>query len=123
MVSAKTRAPPTLSSSRLTLVTTANFSPSFSTASATRPRLVEIDGLRTSLRHGAEAAAPRAQIAQQHERRGAMVPALADIGAVRRLANRMQVQLARQRLQVVIVLAHGRARLQPVRLRRRPARR
>ena len=36
MVSAKTLAPPTLSSSRFTLVTTANFSPSSATASATR---------------------------------------------------------------------------------------
>src|SRR5438309_1418715 len=36
MVPAKIRAPPTLSSSRFTLVTTACFNPNFATASATR---------------------------------------------------------------------------------------
>src|SRR5271157_5667157 len=47
-----------------------------------------------------------------------MVPALADVGAMRRLADGVQLQLTRQGLQVVIVLAHGCARLQPVRLGR-----
>ena len=55
-------------------------------------RLVEIDGCGRALGHGAETAAPRADIAQQHEGRGAVVPALADVGAVRRLANRVQVE-------------------------------
>jgi hypothetical protein len=58
-------------------------------------RLCKIDGLRTAFGHGAKAATPGAQIAQQHEGRGAMVPALADVGAVRRLANRVQAQFAR----------------------------
>ena len=94
--SAKTRAPPTLSSSRLTLVTTANFSPSFSTASATRRGSSKSIGCGPPLGHGAKSAASRAQIAQQHEGRGVMVPALADVGAVRRLTNRVQIQLACQ---------------------------
>src|ERR1019366_8303554 len=80
IVSAKTRAPPMLSSSRLTLVTTANFSPSFSTAAA------------------------GTQVAQQHEGRGAMVPALADVGTMRRLADGVQLQVARQGLKVVVIL-------------------
>src|SRR5262249_22079750 len=78
--------------------------------------LIEIDRLRTSLGHSAEAAATGAEIPQQHERRGVMVPALADVGAVRGFANRVQVKLARQRLKIVIVLADRRARLQPTRL-------
>src|SRR5208283_663990 len=85
-------------------------------------RLVVINRLRTALGHGAKSAAARAQVAQQHERSGAMVPALPDVGAVRRLADGVQLQLARQGLQVVIVLAHGRARLQPLRFGSRTVR-
>ena len=85
-------------------------------------RLFKIDRLRAAFRYGAEAAAPGAQIAQQHEGRGAMVPALADVGTMRRLADGVQLQVARQGLEIVIVLAHGRARLQPFRFGRRTAR-
>src|SRR5665213_3450395 len=45
-----------------------------------------------------------------------MVPALADIGAMRGLAHRVQVQAAGQLLQIVKCVSHGGARLQPVRL-------
>lgn len=45
-----------------------------------------------------------------------MIPALANVGAMRALADRVQVQIAGQLFQVVIGLAHRRARLQPLRL-------
>ena len=80
------------------------------------PRLVKINRPGMSLGNGAEAAAPGADVAQQHEGGGAMVPALADVGTLRRLAHRVQAEPARQLLERVIVLAHGRARLQPLRL-------
>ncbi len=115
MVSAKTRAAPTLSSSRFTLVTTANFRPSCSTASATRCGSSKSIGIGLPFGHRTEAAPPRTEIAQQHEGCGAMVPALADVGAVRRLAYRVQIEFPSQRLEVVIILAHRRTRLQPLR--------
>ena len=50
-------------------------------------RLVKIDRLGAALGHGAESAAARAQVAQHHEGRGLVVPALADVGAVGALAT------------------------------------
>jgi len=41
---------------------------------------------------------------------------------MRRLADGIQLQVARQGLKVVVILAHRRARLQPFRLGRRTAR-
>jgi hypothetical protein len=85
-------------------------------------RLIHVDGLGTALGHGAESAAAGAQVAQHHEGRGLVVPALADVGAVRGLADGMQVEIAGQLLEVVIIVAHRRARLQPVGLGDRLAR-
>ena len=76
-------------------------------------RLVVINGLGPALGHGAEAAAPGAQVTQHHEGRGLLVPALADVGALRALADGVQVQIAGQLLQVVEDLAAGRAGLEP----------
>jgi hypothetical protein len=45
-----------------------------------------------------------------------MMPALADIGAVRALADRVQIKGTRQTLQIVVVFTHRRARLEPLRL-------
>ncbi len=86
-------------------------------------RLAMIDWLRPALRHRAETATPRAQVPEHHERRGLVVPALSDVRAVRTLAHRVQIQITRQLLQRVKGLAHRRPRLQPLRLRRRLARR
>ena len=122
MVSAKTRAPPRLSSSRLTLVTTANFRRELLNRLRYATRLVKIDGLRTAFGYGAKATAAGAQVPQQHECGGAMVPALANVGTVGRLANRVQLQPASQCLQIVIIFAHGRACFQPLRLGSRLAR-
>jgi len=44
------------------------------------------------------------------------MPALADVGAMGALADGMQIERARQALEVVVVFAYGGARLEPVRL-------
>jgi hypothetical protein len=81
--------------------------------------LVEVNRLGTAFGHRAEAAAARTQVAQHHEGCGFVVPALADVGAVRALADGIQLQRAGQPLQAVVVLAHRRARLEPLGLGRR----
>ena len=74
------------------------------------------------MRHGAVGARARADVAEDHERRGAVVPALADVGAVRVFADGVELQLAHDALQPEVVLRPGRAHLQPLGLRRtRPA--
>ena len=115
MASANNSAPPSFRSSRFTLVITANFSPMAATASATRARLVVIHRQRRAFLHRAEPAAPRAHVAQDHERGRAMVPALAHVGAGGALADRVQPQPLDQRLQFAIILAHRRGSAQPLR--------
>ncbi len=82
-------------------------------------RLVKIDRLRAAFGHGTKTAAARAQVAEHHEGGGFVVPALADVGAVGAFANGMQIEGARQPLEVVVVLAHRCARFQPLGLGRR----
>ena len=77
---------------------------------------VPLDGARLALGHGAKAAAPGTDIAQQHECRGAMVPALADIGTLRRLAHRVQAQAASQFFEIVKVFADRGLGPEPLRL-------
>src|SRR6202043_1732292 len=79
-------------------------------------RLVPVDGLRPSLGHGTKTAAARADITQQHEGGGAMIPALADIRTLGRFANCMQSQTASQFLEIVKVVADGSFGAQPIRL-------
>src|SRR5208282_911264 len=81
------------------------------------PRLVPVNRLGTPFRHRTEAATPGADIAQQHEGRGVMVPAFSNIRTLRRLAHRMQSQPARQLLQIMKVVAHRSLGLEPRRLR------
>ena len=59
-------------------------------------RLGGIELRRTSVRDRAVGAVSRADVAENHERRGAVLPALADVGAVRLLADRVQVEVAHQ---------------------------
>ena len=68
-------------------------------------RLVPLDGSRPAFGHGAKTAPPGADVSQEHKGGGAMVPALADIGTLRRLTNGMQSQPAGQFLEIVEVLA------------------
>src|SRR5208283_1657263 len=79
-------------------------------------RFIPVDGFGPALGHGAEAAAAGADIAQQHERRRLVIPALPDVRALCRLANRVQPQSPREFLQIVEVLADRRLGSQPLRL-------
>ena len=58
----------------------------------------------------------RTDVAKDHERRGPVLPALADVGAVGFLAYRVKVQLPHQLLKPQIVGAAGRLDLEPIRL-------
>jgi hypothetical protein len=84
--------------------------------------LLRIKGEGRAMRHVAVGARARADVAHDHERRRAVVPALADVGAVRFLADRMQTEVAHQALDAHVALRAGRANLQPVGLLR-PGRR
>ena len=79
-------------------------------------RLVEVDGLGAALGDGAKAAAARAQVAEHHEGGRLVVPALADVGALGALAHGVQAERTGQPLEVVVVLAHGGAGFEPLRL-------
>ncbi len=65
----------------------------------------------------AELARARAHRAHQHDRRSAVVPALADVRADRFLADRREPMLAHRRTQPLEALAGRHAGLQPRRLR------
>ena len=62
----------------------------------------EIDA-RAAVGDRAVRAGARADVAENHERGGAVVPAFADVRAARFLADRVQVQLAHQRLEAQVV--------------------
>jgi hypothetical protein len=69
-----------------------------------------------AMSHRAVPAVPRTDIAEDHERRRRILPALADVRAMRFLAHRVQVPLPHQTLQSDVVRASGRAHLEPRRL-------
>src|SRR5262249_2167796 len=71
---------------------------------------------RAAVGDGAEATAAGADVAQDHERGGAVLPALADVRAARLLAHRVEVLLAHQRLQAHVARSPGGAHLEPGRL-------
>src|ERR1700722_10796062 len=64
----------------------------------------------------AEAAAPGAGVAEDHERGGAALPALADVGAGGLLADGVQVLVANQLRELAVALPTGRGHLEPGRL-------
>ena len=68
-------------------------------------RLVVVEPGGPAGLHGAEAAGARARVAEDHDRRRALVPALADVRAAGLLADGVEVQAAEQALEVVVVLA------------------
>ena len=78
--------------------------------------LVEVDGLRAALGDGAESAAAGAEVAEHHEGGGFVMPALADVGALRALAHSVEAEGAGETLELMEVFADGRAGLQPLRL-------
>src|SRR5689334_11931618 len=78
--------------------------------------LFPVDCLRLALGNRAEAAGARADIPQKHERGRTVVPALADVRALRGLANRVQTQPASQLLKIVEVVPDRGLGAQPFRL-------
>src|SRR6185295_8891997 len=68
--------------------------------------------------HVAEAAATGADVAEDHEGGGTALPALADVGAVGLLADRMEVVLLDRLLQPAVGGATGSRDLEPGRLAR-----
>ena len=116
IVSAKIREPPSGRSSRATLVTTTCSRPSCADRLGDAARLVVVEPGRPAGLDGAEPAGPGAGVAQDHDRGGALVPALPDVRAVGLLADRVEVQAAEQALEVVVVLARRHPRPDPVRV-------
>src|SRR5689334_8990115 len=70
----------------------------------------------TSVRDRAVAAVPSADVAKDHECRGAVLPAFANIRTMRFLAYRVEVELAHEMPQARVVRAAGRLDLEPRRL-------
>src|SRR5229473_5413844 len=70
------------------------------------------DGL--ARRHGAESASACADVPQNHEGRGAVLPALAHVGAARALADRVQIERAHDALQILVALATEKLDAQPI---------
>jgi hypothetical protein len=77
-------------------------------------RLIHIHFQRRALLHRAKSAAARAHVAQDHERRRALIPALPNVRAGGRFAHRVELQLLHQRLQLAIVFANRRGRFEPL---------
>jgi hypothetical protein len=80
------------------------------------PRLGDVVLRRTAVRDGAVSAVPRAGVAEDHEGGGAVIPALAEVRAMRFLAHRVEVELAHEPLQAGVHLAAWSLHLQPRRL-------
>ncbi len=79
-------------------------------------RLADVVGRRPPVGHGAVGAVSRADVAEDHERRRAVLPALADVWAMRFLADRVEVEVAHQLLELEISWPAGCADLEPRRL-------
>ena len=79
-------------------------------------RLADVVLGRPAVGDGAVGAVPRADVAEDHEGGGAVLPALADVRAVRLLADRVEVELAHQLLEPQVVRPAWGANLQPRRL-------
>ena len=80
-------------------------------------RLRHVELARPPVRDGAVRACAGADVAQDHERRRSVVPALPDVGAARFLADGVELQLLHEPLEAQIVLRPGRANLEPLGLR------
>ncbi|MDF2704337.1 MAG: hypothetical protein K0S10_3285 [Rubrobacteraceae bacterium] len=78
------------------------------------PRLVEVELGRLTGQDGAETARAGADVAQDHEGRGAVVPALPYVRAPRLLADGVQTQAAHGLFDVRVALTHRRLCLEPL---------
>ena len=79
-------------------------------------RLLDVVRRRAPVRDGAVGAVARADVAEDHERGRAVLPALADVRAVRFLADGVEVELLHHLLEAQVVRPAGRLDLQPRRL-------
>jgi hypothetical protein len=68
-------------------------------------RFVQVNGAGAAFGNGAETASACADVAEQHEGRGLVVPALADVGALRGFADGVQAEAPGKFLELVKVLA------------------
>src|SRR5436190_23902126 len=75
--------------------------------------LGHVELVRPAMRDRAVGARARADVTEDHEGRGAMMPALADVGTARLLADGMKLQLLHHALEPEIVLRSWRADFQP----------
>ena len=76
-------------------------------------RLVVIDLQRRSFLDGAESAAPGADVAQDHEGRGAAIPTFTYVRTRGALTHRVEFEIGHQTLQLPIIFAHGSGRAKP----------
>src|SRR5690242_8371683 len=65
---------------------------------------------------GAVRAVPRTDVSEHHESRGAVFPALADVGAVSLFADGVEIEVPHQLFQPKVVGTPGSTNLQPPRL-------
>ena len=77
-------------------------------------RLVDVERGRLAVRDRAVGAGARADVAEDHEGGRAVVPALADVRAVRVLADGVELEVAHDAAQPEVVLRPRRAHLQPL---------
>ena len=117
IVSAKIDAPPSARSSRSTDVMTAYCRRMRVDRFRDARRLRGVELRRPSVRHGAIRARTGADVAEDHERRRAVMPAFADVGAAGVLADRVQPQVLHDALEAEVVLRPRSADLQPLGLR------
>ena len=101
MQSTKCCAPPSRRSSRSTLVTTTYASRSAAIVFARFAGSSAVERIRAAVAHVAERATARADVAHDHERRRPLAEALADVRARGFLADRVQLVLAQDPLDLV----------------------
>ena len=116
MQPANASAPPLGRSSRSTEVMTTCSSPMRATASASRTGSSGSNACGRAVGHRAVGAVPGADVAQDHEGGGLVLPALADVGAAGLLAHRVEAELPHHGLDVRVVGPAGRLDLEPRRL-------
>jgi len=86
---------------------------------AADPRgFVWLGGRGPAVRHRAIGARARADLTENHERGRAVMPALADVGAVRFLAHGVEAEIAHEAFEARVVRRSRRTHLEPVRFRR-----
>src|ERR1051325_3003574 len=79
--------------------------------------LGHVELVRLAVRDRAVGARARADVTEDHEGGRAVMPALADVGTARLLADRVELQLLHHALEAQVVLGPRRAYFQPRRLR------